>query len=273
MKKYNKQDDASGAGLKMPALFLGHGSPMNAIEDNEFVRGIRNVAAEIPKPVAILCISAHWETRGTMLTASEKPATIHDFGGFPRELYEVEYPAPGNPVLAQETKGMVDRTALELDHSRGLDHGAWSVIKHMYPDADVPMVQMSLDFTKPARYHFELAGEISAMRRKGILVIGSGNIVHNLGLVAWDRLGGEPYAYDWAIEANDKMKSFIMEDDFQSLIEFNKQGSAFSLAIPTPEHYLPLLYILALKEKGDTIKLFNDQPVGGSLYMTSVKIG
>lgn len=246
---------------------------MNAIEENEFVQGLRNVGKEIQKPKAILCISAHWETRGTFVTAMENPRTIHDFGGFPKKLYEVQYPAPGNPELAHEIKERLQKTEIGLDEQWGLDHGAWSVIKHLYPDADVPVVQLSLDYTKPAQYHFDLAKELSFLRNRGVLIIGSGNIVHNLSLVAWDKLNGNPFAFDWATEANGKMKSYILNENFQNLIDYDKQGPSFGLAIPTPEHYLPLLYIIALKDKEERISLFNDQPVGGSLFMTSVKIG
>ena len=257
---------------KMPALFLGHGSPMNAIEENEFVEGFRNVSKSIPKPKAIVCISAHWETKGTHVTAMENPRTIHDFGGFPRALFEVQYPAPGSPELAKQTKQLIKKTTVGLDTHWGLDHGAWSVIKHLYPEADVPVIQLSLDRTKPAQYHFELAKELSILRKKGVLIVGSGNTVHNLRLVAWHKLSGTPFAFDWAIEANEKMKDFILKEDFNSLIDYKAQGKAFELAIPTPEHYLPLLYTLALKENQDEITLFNDQPVGGSLSMTSVKL-
>lgn len=256
---------------KMPVLFLGHGSPMNAIEDNEFVQGFKNVGREIQRPSAILCISAHWETKGTFVTAMDKPRTIHDFGGFPKALYDVQYPAPGEPSLAKETKKIVKKTQVGLDDAWGLDHGAWSVIKHLYPDADVPVIQMSLDYTKPAQYHFELAKELAVLRERGVLIVGSGNMVHNLRLVAWDKLKGDPFAFDWAAEANEKMKKYILEDYVQNLIDFRKQGKAFDLSIPTPEHFLPLLYILALKDKSDTTTLFNDQPIGGSLSMTSVK--
>lgn len=263
--------DSNSTTERMPVLFLGHGSPMNAIEENAFVQGFRKVGQEIQKPRAILCISAHWETRGTYVTAMDSPRTIHDFGGFPQELFDVQYPAPGSPDLAAETKELVQKTDIGLDEKWGLDHGAWSVIKHMYPDADVPVIQMSLDHTRPASYHFELARELSALREKGVLIVGSGNMVHNLRMVAWDKLNGEPYAYDWAEEANEKMKSSILNGDFQSLIDYHNQGRAFELAIPTPEHFLPLVYTLGLKDKKDDITLFNDQPIGGSLSMTSVK--
>lgn len=256
----------------MPVLFLGHGSPMNAIEENEFVVGFRNMAKEIPRPHAILCVSAHWETRGTFVTAMEKPITIHDFGGFPKALFDVHYPAPGSPELAHETKNIVKKTDVGLDEKWGLDHGAWSVIKHLYPQADVPVIQMSLDYYQAPQYHYELAQELSSLRKKGVLIIGSGNMVHNLRLVDWNKLNEDSYGYEWALEASDKMKKYILNDAHQLLIDFQAQGKAFELAIPTPEHYLPMLYALALKEENEVVNLFNDKPVGGSLTMTSFKI-
>ncbi len=257
---------------KMPVLFLGHGSPMNAIEENEFVTGFRTVGKQITKPNAILCISAHWETRGTFVTSMEKPRTIHDFGGFPKLLYDVEYPAPGSPDLAKQTKELVTKTIIGLDDKWGLDHGAWSVIKHLYPEADVPVIQLSLDRYQTPQYHYELAKELAALREKGILIIGSGNMVHNLGMVAWDKLNQPGFAFEWAAVASEKMKQGILNDDHQPLIDYNKQGKEFALSIPTPEHYLPLLYVLALKGKGEKASLFNDKALGGSLTMTSVKI-
>lgn len=271
VKALNKLSEVLSSTDRMPLLFLGHGSPMNAIEENVFVKGFREIGKEIQKPKAILCISAHWETRGTYVTAMGNPRTIHDFGGFPQALFDVQYPAPGSPDLANETKQMVQKTEIGLDQKWGLDHGSWSVIKHLYPNADVPVIQMSLDYTKPAQYHFELAKELSALRKKGVLIVGSGNMIHNLRMIAFDKVEGEPYAYDWAIEVNEKMKSSILNEDFQTLIDHDKQGKAFKLAIPTPEHYLPLIYTLALKDKYDITTLFNDQPIGGSLSMTSVK--
>lgn len=261
-----------GATDKMPVLFLGHGSPMNAIEENEFVTGFRNVAAGIPKPKAIICISAHWETKGTMVTAMEMPRTIHDFGGFPKALFDVQYPAKGSPELARMTKDLVTATDVHLDDRWGLDHGAWSVIKHMYPNADIPVIQMSIDYTASPERHYEIAQQLSALRRKGVLIIGSGNMVHNLGAVDWQNFDKDNYAYDWAIEANTKMKSFIMDGNHDALIQFRKQGRAFDMAIPSPEHYLPLVYAIGLQEKGEMPHLFNDKAVAGSLTMTSVKI-
>ena len=272
LKDLNKMTSTMSNTGKMPVLFLGHGSPMNAIEENEFVSTFRKLGQELIRPNAILCISAHWETNGTYVTTMQNPRTIHDFGGFPQALFDVQYPAPGSPELATETKHIISKTAVGLDDKWGLDHGAWSVIKHLYPNADIPVIQMSIDYTKPAKYHYELAKEINSLRNKGVLIIGSGNMVHNLRKVAWDRLN-EEFAYSWTFEANEKMKSFILNGDHQSLIDFRSQGKAFDLAIPTPEHYMPLLYVLALKEENETIELFNDKPVGGSLSMTSVKIG
>ncbi|PUV21210.1 4,5-DOPA dioxygenase extradiol [Sphingobacterium sp. DR205] len=258
---------------KFPVLFLGHGSPMNAIEDNEFVQGFRKIGQTFEKPKAILVISAHWETRGTFVTAMEHPATIHDFGGFPQALFDVQYPAPGSPSLAQETKRIVTKTAVHLDDKWGLDHGSWSVVKHLYPNADVPVIQMSIDYTQPASYHYEIAQQLAELRKKGVLIIGSGNMVHNLRMVAWDKLNTTGYAYEWATLANDKMKKFILDGNHQALIDFRQQGKEFDLAIPTPEHYLPLIYSLALQEKNEDLFLFNDNSVAGSLTMTSLKIG
>lgn len=256
---------------KMPVLFLGHGSPMNAVEENEFVEGFRSVGKELPKPRAILCISAHWETKGTLVTAMENPRTIHDFRGFPQELYAIEYPAKGNSALAQQIKSIIKSAGVGLDYDWGLDHGAWSVIKHLYPIADIPVVQLSLDYYREPQYHYNLAKELISLRREGVLIIGSGNIIHNLGLVVWNRMS-EIFAFDWAAEASDKIKKLIMNDEHLPLINYKELGSEVRLAIPTPEHYLPLLYTLALKENGESIKFFNDKPVGGSLTMTSLII-
>lgn len=274
LKDLNQMTAPLGRTAKMPVLFLGHGSPMNAIEENDFVAGFRKVGREVPRPNAVLCISAHWETRGTFVTAMEQPRTIHDFGGFPQALFDVQYPAPGSPELAREAQALVQKTQIGLDDRHwGLDHGAWSVIKHLYPDADVPVIQMSLDHTQPAQYHYELAQELASLREKGVLIVGSGNMVHNLRRVAWDRLNDLGFGFDWAIEASEKMKSYILAGDHQPLVHFHSQGKAFDLAIPTPEHYLPLLYVLALQDKGEEASLFNDRAVAGALTMTSVRVG
>ncbi|MFZ0282106.1 MAG: 4,5-DOPA dioxygenase extradiol [Bacteroidales bacterium] len=268
LKKFTGPTDST---LKMPVLFLGHGNPMNAIEENEFTQGWSNIAKTLPVPVAILCISAHWETRGTLVTAMEKPKTIHDFGGFPEELYRVQYPAPGNPELAGEMKNLVTKTQIGLDEKWGLDHGCWSVLKHLYPGAHIPVLQMSLDYNLSAQQHYDLSGELKTFRKKGVLIVGSGNMVHNLGMVAWGKQN-DNYGYEWAIEAGETMKKHILSGDHDKLIRYEKQGRAFDLAIPTPEHYLPLLYVLALKDEDETVSIFNDKPVGGSLTMTSLKI-
>lgn len=273
LKDLEKITDSFSSTDKMPVLFLGHGSPMNAIEENQFVKGFRDMAIALPKPNAIMCISAHWYTKGTMVTAMEMPRTIHDFGGFPQELYEVQYPAHGNPSLAEQTRELLSPVIVELDHHWGLDHGAWSVIKHLYPLADVPVIQLSIDYTQDAAYHFDLAQRLNSLREKGVLIVGSGNIIHNLGKIDFKNFDKDNYGYDWAIEAREKMNAFILDENFQAMIDYKKQGSAWQLAIPTPDHYLPLIYTLALKEKKDTISLFNDKLLAGSLSMTSVKFG
>ncbi len=271
----NMSNIGSESSVRMPVLFLGHGSPMNAIEENEFVQGFRAIAKTIPtKPKAIVCISAHWETRGTYVTAMENPKTIHDFGGFPRALYEVQYPAKGNTQLAGEISNMSAKTSIVLDKTEwGLDHGAWSVIKHLYPNADVPVVQLSLDIRKTPQQHFELAQELVKLRDKGVLIIGSGNLIHNLRLVDWQNFHTPDFAYDWAREAQHKLNRFILDGNYSSLINYKSLGTDIEKAIPTPEHYLPLLYTLAMRNRNEEISLFNDKAVAGSLTMTSVKIG
>lgn len=257
---------------KMPVLFLGHGSPMNAIEENEFVAGFRTLAQTLPKPNAVLCVSAHWFTKGTKVTAMQMPRTIHDFGGFPKELFAVQYPAKGSPELAMITEEILRPTHVELDEKWGLDHGAWTVIKHVYPDADIPVIQLSIDYTKPPAYHFALAQQLQSLRHKGVLIVGSGNIVHNLGLVDFAHMHKDNYGFDWAIESREKINSWLLDGNFDPIIHYAKQGAAINLAIPTPEHFLPLIYALGLKEKSETLSLFNDKLLAGSLSMTSVKI-
>lgn len=258
---------------KMPVLFIGHGSPMNAIEDNEFSKRWQQMGKEIKTPKAVVVISAHWLTKGTMVTAMPNPKTIHDFGGFPQALFDVQYPAPGSPELANEIQKLITNPAVELDHDWGLDHGTWSVVKHMYPDADIPVLQLSIDYYKPAAYHYELAKQLLALRKKGVLIIGSGNMVHNLRMVAWDKLSEPEYGFDWALEMNDIFKNKISNGFHKELIQYEKLHKAATLAIPTPDHYYPLLYILALQTDNDKVEFFNDNAVGGSLTMTSVKIG
>lgn len=257
----------------MPVLFIGHGSPMNGIEDNEFSGRWKQLAREIPTPAAVLVVSAHWYSRGTMVTAMDFPKTIHDFGGFPQALFDVQYNAPGNPELAKETASLIHSAKVELDHEWGLDHGTWTVVRRMYPEAKIPVVQLSIDYTKPPLYHFELAKEIYALRKKGVLIIGSGNMVHNLRMVAWDKLNSPGFGFDWALQMNDTFKNLIQTGDFNPLINYESLGKEARLAIPTPEHYLPLLYTLGLKGKNDPVSFFNDKAVAGSLTMTSVQIG
>ncbi len=257
----------------LPALFIGHGSPMNAIEDNRFTREMKAIAAKLPTPKAILMISAHWETKGTKVTAQAMPPTIHDFGGFPQALFDVQYPAPGSDWLVTETQAAVHKTQVVADNSWGFDHGCWSVTRNLYPDANIPIVQLSLDYTQSPQYHYALAQELAALRSKGVLIIGSGNIVHNLGMVAWDRDFNMPYAFDWAQEINETFKKNILSGNHQALIDYPKLGKSAMLAIPTPEHYLPLLYVLGTQGKTDSLAFFNDVPVGGSLSMTSVVLG
>ncbi len=257
----------------MPVFFFGHGSPINAIEENEFSKEWQRIGQAMPKPNAILCISAHWLTRGTFVTAMEQPKTIHDFGGFPQQLFDVQYPAPGSPKLAKNTADLLGDVHAGLDEEWGLDHGCWSVVKHLYPDADVPVIQLSIDFYKPASFHYSLAKQLASLRRKGILIIGSGNMVHNLRMVAWDKMEVDGFAFDWATEANEQMKKYIVARAHQPLIDYQKQGKAFDLAIPSPDHYYPMLYALGLQEKGEDISFFNDKAVMGSLTMTSFRIG
>lgn len=257
---------------KMPVLFLGHGSPMNAIEENQFVVGFRTIAKTLPTPNAILCISAHWYTNGTKVTAMELPRTIHDFGGFPKELFDVQYPAKGSPALAEETQKALSPISVELDEKWGLDHGAWSVIKHLYPDANIPVVQLSIDYTQPAQYHYDLAQSLNKLRYKGVLIIGSGNIVHNLRMVDFANFDKDNYGYEWAIEAREFINSHLLNGNYSPLINYQKQLKSLQLAIPTPEHYLPLIYTLGLKQKNENITLFNDKLMAGSLSMTSLKI-
>lgn len=269
----NFTDNLNESEQLMPVMFIGHGSPMNGIEDTEFSRRWTQMAKEIPVPAAVLVISAHWFTRGTRITAMDFPKTIHDFGGFPKALYDVQYPAPGNPQLAKETAAMMPAANVALDHDWGLDHGTWTIIRHMYPDAHIPVLQLSIDYTRGPQYHYELAKELMALRKKGVLIIGSGNMVHNLGMVAWDKMEVPGYGYDWALQMNDTFKNLISNRNYQPLINYQTLGKEALLAIPTPEHYLPLMYTLGLNSSKDELSFFNDKAVAGSLTMTSVKWG
>lgn len=257
---------------ELPVLFIGHGSPMNGIENNSFSQKWQNLGKELPTPQAILCISAHWLTKGTFITAMPAPPTIHDFGGFPNELYSINYPAPGDPNLAAFTANHITQTQIHLDQDWGLDHGTWTIVRHMFPNAEIPVLQLSIDYNQPASFHYSLGQELKLLRKKGVLLIGSGNMVHNLGMIDWTRLN-ENFGYDWNIEINDCFKSKISNQDHKALIDFNHLHPNIQLAIPTPDHYFPLLYILGLTNSADRIEFFNDQPMAGSLTMTSVKFG
>ena len=261
---------------RMPALFIGHGSPMNALEDNIFSQEWKKQAAQLPKPTAILCISAHWLTnKTTMITAMPKPKTIHDFGGFPDELFQVQYPAKGLPDLAKEISETIDFTQIALDHEWGLDHGTWSVLKQMYPKADIPVLQLSIAYDQPMQFHYDLAKHLNMLRKKGVLIIGSGNMVHNLRL-AMQAMRQNPdnmdYAFDWATEINTKFKELITDKNHSALINYQKLGKAAQLAIPTTDHYIPLIYTLALQNKNEKTTFFNDHAFAGALTMTSVLI-
>lgn len=255
----------------MPAVFLGHGSPMNAIEDGPFRRGWAELAARLPRPRAVLCVSAHWETRGVAVTGAAAPPTIHDFGGFPRALFEVQYPAPGDPELAREVVALLGAGGVEarIDAARGLDHGAWAVLIAMYPEADVPIVQLSLDRGRSLAEHYELAKALAPLRERGVLIAGSGDIVHNLGVVDFGRAGG----YDWAERFDAEVVARISARDHEVLIHPERLGRDAALSIPTAEHYAPLLYALALQREGESARFFNQAVTLGSISMTSVVVG
>jgi 4,5-DOPA dioxygenase extradiol len=257
----------------MPVLFLGHGSPMNAIEENIFVQGFRKTAENLPVPQVILCISAHWYTKGTLITGQEFPPTIHDFGGFPKSLYEVEYPAPGQPQFAEELKELIKPTIASLDDHWGFDHGAWSVIKHLYPKANIPMIQMSIDHQLSPAQHLELARQLKTLRNKGVLVVGSGNIIHNLGLVNFSKINEVGFGYDWAKEAHALFNQWIHDRNLKELTGISHGNQSIQLSIPTQEHYLPLLYTIGMTEESESPQLFNDHLLAGSLSMTSVRWG
>jgi 4,5-DOPA dioxygenase extradiol len=252
----------------MPVLFAGHGSPMNAIEDNAFTRGWHAAAASMPKPRSILCISAHWETRGVGVCSAERPQTIHDFGGFPQALFDVQYPAPGDPALARRVASMVKSVQVQTTPEWGLDHGAWSVLRVMYPQADVPVVQLSLDAAQPGGFHVNLARELAPLRDEGVLILGSGNIVHNLRLIDFRN----PAPADWAARANTQLRSRIEAGDVEALADWHTLGQDVALGIPTAEHYLPLLYALGARREGDKIRIFNDEVIS-SFSMLSVTVG
>lgn len=255
--------------LQMPVLFIGHGNPMNAIEESPFAKAWKEEALTIPRPKAILSVSAHWETNGSRVTVMESPRTIHDFYGFPQELFQVLYPAPGSPELANRVVELLGEAGVKTDKSWGLDHGTWSVLRRMYPDADVPVVQLSLDRKKSPHEHVEMAKLLQPLRDEGILVIGSGNIVHNLSLIRWQ----DETPYPWALEFNALATGLILAGDMDKLADYSSLGETARLSIPTNEHYLPLLYTLSLRTTEDPVSFFADQVVLGSISMQSVRIG
>lgn len=255
----------------LPAIFFGHGNPMNALIDNGFTEGWRRFGQVTRKPKAVLAISAHWYVPGTAITVSTSPRTIHDFGGFPQQLFQVQYPAPGDPRLAQRVKELLAPMDVVLDDTWGLDHGTWSVLKHVYPTADVPVVQLSIDETKPPAFHFEIGGRLAPLRDENILIVGSGNLVHNLHTYAWGRHPQEPY--DWAIRFEEEVKQMMTAGDVKPLIDYENLGREALLSIPTPDHYLPLLYVLATRQPGDLVSFPITGVDGGSISMLAAQVG
>jgi 4,5-DOPA dioxygenase extradiol len=263
----NKLTDSLGGTNKMPVLFVGHGNPMNAITDNQYSRSWKAMGEKLGNPKAILCVSAHWLTKGTAVTMVEHPKTIHDFGGFPQELFNVQYPAPGSVDYAKMAISAIKSTVVHEDFEWGLDHGAWSVLKNMYPLANVPVFQMSIDYDKPPLYHFNLAKELYELRKKGVLIVASGNVVHNLGIISWD---GKIKAHDWAVEFDALVKKSIEDNNPTPLVEYQKLGKLATIAHPTNDHYLPLMYTLGLRDATDSVQFFNETLDLGSLSMRSV---
>lgn len=255
----------------MPAIFFGHGNPMNAVLNNSYTEGWRCIGQQISRPKAILSISAHWFVPETAVTISAAPRTIHDFGGFPRELHQVQYPAPGDPEIARRVQQMLAPLPVRLDDSWGLDHGTWSVLRHVYPDADVPVVQLSIDETQPAAFHFELGGKLAPLRDERILIIGSGNLVHNLHTYAWGRHMPEPY--DWAVHFETKAKEMMLAGEYKPLVDYEHLGPEALLSIPTPDHYLPLLYVIGASQQSDIVTFPVEGIDGGSVSMLAVQVG
>ena len=255
----------------MPAIFFGHGNPMNAIQQNDWTAAWSNIGKEVPRPTAVLCVSAHWYLPATMVTAGATQKTIHDFGGFPRELYEVQYPAPGDPKLALRVRNLLAPLEVVLDDRWGLDHGAWSVLTHVFPEADVPIVQLSIDETQPAVYHYELAKRLRPLRDEGVLIIGSGNLVHNLHTYAWGSHRVDPF--DWAVRFEESARTLMVSGDHGPLIKYEALGGDAMLAAPTPDHYLPLLYVLGLQREDESVTFPVEGFDGGSISMLAVQVG
>jgi len=255
----------------LPAIFFGHGNPMNALLSNSYTQGWRRIGVGTPRPKAILSISAHWFVPGTGVTVSTSPRTIHDFGGFPKELYQVHYPAPGDPELARRVQQILRPLPVALDNLWGLDHGTWSVLLHVYPDADIPIVQLSIDETKPPAFHFEVGRKLAPLRDEGVLIVGSGNIVHNLHAYAWGRHMPDPY--DWAVRFEADAKQMMVAGEYKPLLDYEKLGPEAMLSIPTPDHYLPLLYVLATRQAGEVTTFPIEGVDGGSISMLTVQVG
>ncbi len=255
---------------RMPVIFFGHGNPMNALLRNAYTEGWRRIGNALPKPKAVLAISAHWYRPGTAVTAMPRPRTIHDFGGFPRELFEFQYPAPGSPELAQRVRELLQPVEVELDNDWGLDHGTWSVLSHVFPDVDVPIVQLSMDETQPASFHYDIAKQLAPLRDEGVLIIGSGNLVHNLQAYAWDRHPVEPF--DWALRFEQQAREFLLQRNHQPLIAYETLSRDAMLAVPTPEHYLPLLYVVSLQQPDEHVSFPIEGVEGGSISMLTVSI-
>lgn len=256
---------------RLPALFVGHGNPMNAICANSVTAGWERLGRELPRPRAILAISAHWYVAGTRVTSNTAPRTIHDFAGFPPELFQVQYSAPGDPTLAAQVQSVLAPLPVAFDDTWGLDHGTWSILRHMYPQADVPVVQLSIDQTQPTPVHFEIGRKLAALRDEGILILGSGNLIHNLRTYAWDRPLTGPY--EWAARFEAKARQLLLASDFQPLVEYEQLGRDALLSIPTPEHYLPLLYVIGTRQPGDELSFPIEGVDGGSISMLSVRVG
>ena len=256
---------------RLPAIFVGHGNPMNALQRNAYTDSWRRIAAEMPRPRAILAISAHWYIPATAVTGAAAPRTIHDFGGFPRELFQVQYPAPGDPALARHVQEMLAPLDVALDETWGLDHGTWSVLCHLFPDADVPVVQLSIDETRPGSFHFDLGRRLAPLREAGVLIFGSGNLVHNLHTYAWGRHTPEPF--DWAVRFESEARRLMTSGDFAPLQDYETLGQDALLSVPTPDHYLPLLYVLGAARDGETIGFPVEGVDGGSISMLSVRVG
>jgi 4,5-DOPA dioxygenase extradiol len=255
----------------MPAIFFGHGNPMNALQSNAWTEGWSAMGSSLPRPVAVLVVSAHWYLPATLLTAMAAPRTIHDFGGFPRELHEVQYPAPGDPELAKRVQSLLAPVSVGLDNRWGLDHGTWSVLCHVYPNADVPVVQLSIDETQTAEYHYEIAKRLAPLRDEGVLIMGSGNLVHNLHAYAWGHHPVEPL--DWAVRFEKSARELMLSGRHEPLINYETLGRDALLSAPTPDHYLPLLYVLALRRETDAVTFPVEGFDGGSISMLTVQIG